>query len=160
MAYPFIPNIAAGRDVELAKRVIDGDPSTARLRVSLWKLSGLPTEAALRDCATVAAIASAGATEADHTGYARKAVTGAEIAITTDNSSNRQSWDITTDPEWAALGAAGGAIGLIVVSYDPNSSADSAQVPVYMNTVTFTPDGVVNYLHRWNASGLGRSTPS
>lgn len=160
MAYPFIFNVAAGRHAELAKRVVDGDPSTARLRVIVFKTSGLPTEATLRDCATVAAITSAGAVEATNTGYARKAVTGAEVAVTPDNTNNRLDWDITTDPEWTAPGVTGGAWGLIVVAYDPNSSADSALIPLYANTISFTPDGVNNYQHRWNSSGVGRSTPS
>ncbi len=160
MAYPFVPNIAAGRHVELAKRVVDGDPSTARLRIIALKASGLPVEADLRDCATLQAMITAGATEADNVGYARKAVTGAEIAISTDNSGNRQSYDITTNPRWTAPATTGGAWGALVVCYDPNSSADTALIPIYVNTISFTPNDVNDYQHEWHTDGVGRSTPS
>lgn len=160
MAYPFVPNIAAGRHVELAKRVVDGDPATARLRIVVLAASGLPTEATLRDCDTLQAIITAGATEATNTGYSRVAVAAADLSITTDDGNNRQSWDITSNPRWTTPGVSGGAWGAIVVCYDPNSSADTALIPLFVDDISFTPDATNDYSYEFNASGLGRSTPS
>ncbi|MFD8777509.1 hypothetical protein [Streptomyces sp. NPDC059916] len=96
--------------------------------------TGLPTDATMRDYATLAAI-KAGATE--QTTLGRKTLTG--VTVTVDNTNDRVNIDCD-DITWTAT--SGAAIGAVVICYKPDTaSADSAIIPMTKHDVAMTPDG-------------------
>ncbi|GAA0705252.1 hypothetical protein GCM10010193_70400 [Kitasatospora atroaurantiaca] len=101
-----------------------------------YAASGLPSDATLRDCATVAAIASAGATE--QTTLGRKTLSS--VTVTVNNTNDRVELD-AADLSWTAT--AGAAIAAVVICYDPDSTGgvDADLVPLTKHDVTMTPDG-------------------
>jgi hypothetical protein len=137
----FVFNIAKGSVNEYANRVEAGDPSTARLRVILLASTGLETQAVLEDANDVTALV-AGATDlATNTGVTRKEVGAANLAVTTDDTGDTQWLDID-DQTWSSVANDGtGAIGALVVVYDPNSVADGSLIPLTHHDFAVTPDG-------------------
>jgi hypothetical protein len=96
--------------------------------------AGLPTDATMRDYATLTAV-KAGATE--QTTLGRKTLT--TVTVTVDNTNDRVAIDCD-DVVWTAT--AGAAIGAVVICYKPDTaSADSAIIPLTKHDVAMTPDG-------------------
>lgn len=96
--------------------------------------SGLPTDATMRDYATLTAL-KAGATE--QTSLGRKTLSN--VTVTVDNTNDRVGIDCD-DIVWTAT--SGAAIGAVVICYKPDTaSADSAIVPLTKHDVAMTPDG-------------------
>lgn len=128
-------NVAKGRAGYLA-----GLSSPAALIAIPYASASFPSDATLRDCATVAAIASAGATE--QTTMGRK--TCANVTSAVDQVNDRWAADCD-DLTWTA--PSGAAIGCIVIAHDPNpgSSTDSTRIPLVKLGVTLTPDGVNDF---------------
>lgn len=123
-------NIALGRLAQY------GDLSAAAdsLIMVPFAAAGLPTDATMRDYATLAAI-KAGATE--QTTLGRKTL--ANVTVTVDNTNDRVAIDCD-DVTWTAT--AGSAIGAVVICYKPDTaSADSAIIPLTKHDVAMTPDG-------------------
>lgn len=133
----FLFNIAKGRAAELYNRVKSNDPATARLVIIPLESSGLEAQAALEDSASLAEVLD-GATN-EQTTLGRKYLTDADLAaLAPDNVNNRMDVDIP-DITWTA--GTGNAVGAIVIGYDPNSSADSAIIPLTHHDFAVTPDG-------------------
>jgi len=131
-------NISKGKVAEYYDRVKNDDPSTSRLVLIPIETTGLEADATLIDVDTVAALI-AGATNEQLTNMGRKYLTQAELSAgaPTDGSDyNGRSLPTVT---WT--GATGNAISKICVAYDPNSSADSAIIPLTMFDFAITPDG-------------------
>lgn len=96
--------------------------------------AGLPTDATMRDYATLTAV-KAGATE--QTTLGRKTL--ANVTVSVDNTNDRVNIDCD-DVTWTAT--AGAAIGAVVICYKPDTaSADSAIIPLTKHDVSMTPDG-------------------
>lgn len=96
--------------------------------------AGLPTDATMRDYATLAAV-KAGATE--QTALGRKTLTN--VTVTVDNANDRVAIDCD-DVTWTAT--SGAAIGAVVICYKPDTtSADTAIIPLTKHDVSMTPDG-------------------
>ncbi|MGW6481317.1 hypothetical protein ACWGDS_26050 [Streptomyces sp. NPDC055059] len=96
--------------------------------------AALPTDATMRDYATLAAV-KAGATE--QTALGRKTL--ANVTVTVDNTNDRVAIDCD-DVTWTAT--SGAAIGAAVICYKPDTaSADSAIIPLTKHDVAMTPDG-------------------
>ncbi len=116
----------------------------------LFKSSGLVSDATFLDYATLAAV-KAGNTEAAFTGYARLAQ--ATATVTTDNSTDTVTVDITTDPFWSPTSAEGE--GAIVLCYNPDTTAngslgvgfDANLVPLFKDDFNLTTptSGTVTY---------------
>lgn len=115
------------------------------LVVVLFKASGLPAEATLKDFDSLADIIASSADEADFTGYVRKFVT-AGITITVDDPNERVDGDML-DVEWdAASRSTNNTLGKLMVCYDPDTTGgtDSTLVPVtYHNFATTTDDAAL-----------------
>jgi hypothetical protein len=123
-------NVALGR---LASYV-DLPAANDSLIAVPFAAAGLPTDATMRDYATLAAL-KAGATE--QTTLGRQPLTGVTASVDTINDRvNVDCADIT----WPAT--AGAAIGAVVICYKPDTaSADSAIIPLTKHDVAMTPDG-------------------
>jgi hypothetical protein len=133
----FVFNIAKGRVAEFYNRVDTDDPATSRLVIIPLEASGLEAQAALEDSVSVAEVLD-GATN-EQTTMGRKYLTEAELAaLAADMTNNRMDVDIP-DITWTA--ATGNALGALVIAYDPNSSADSAIIPLTYHDFSVTPDG-------------------
>jgi hypothetical protein len=133
----FVFNIAKGRVAEYAWRVKNNDPATARLVIIPLEASGLETQAQLEDSNSITEVLD-GATN-EQTTMGRKYLTDSDaIVLTEDEGNNRQDVDIP-DITWS--NATGNAVGAVVIGYDPNSSADSAIIPLTHHTFDVTPDG-------------------
>lgn len=133
----FVFNIAKGRVAEYANRVKQNDPATARLVIIPLEAAGLETQAQLEDSDSITQVLDG--TTNEQTTMGRKYLTDAEaIVLTEDEANNRMDVDIP-DITWTA--ATGSALGALVIGYDPNSSADSAIIPLTHHTFAVTPDG-------------------
>lgn len=123
-------NVALGRLAQY------GDlPAAADSLIAVpFAAAGLPTDATMRDYATLAAV-KAGATE--QTALGRKTLTN--VTVTVDQANDRVAIDCD-DITWTAT--SGAAIGAIIIGYKPDTaSADSAIIPMTKHDVTMTPDG-------------------
>lgn len=131
-------NIAKGEVKGYYRRVKENDPSTSRLVLIPIETSGLESDATLIDADTVAAVLSG--TTNEQTTMGRKYLTDAELAAVPapDDTNNRWRGSLPTT-SWAS--ATGNAISKILVAYDPNSSADSALIPLTMFDFVQTPSG-------------------
>ncbi|MFE1321612.1 hypothetical protein [Kitasatospora phosalacinea] len=129
-------NVAKGRVGALALLPAASDALIAIPYAS----SGFPSDATLRDCTTVAAIATAGATE--QTTMGRKTLTN--VTSTVDQTNDRWAADCD-DITWTA--PSGAAIGCIVIAYDPDTTTgtDTDLIPLVKLGATLTPDGVNDY---------------
>jgi len=133
----FVFVIAKGRVAEYYNRVQANDPATARLVIIPLQSSGLESQANLEDSVSLTEVLD-GATD-EQTTMGRKYLTDTELsALSPDYGNNRMDVDI---PDIAWLAAAGNAVGALVIAYDPNSSADSAIIPLTYHDFAVTPDG-------------------
>jgi len=131
-------NIAKGRVVEYYNRVENNDPGTARLVLVPIETTGLQSDATLIDMDDLAAVL-AGATN-EQTTMGRKFLTDTELAALPAPDDGNDRYDVSLPTvTWTA--AAGNAISKILVAYDPNSSADSAIIPLTMFDAVLTPSG-------------------
>ncbi|MGW2739140.1 hypothetical protein ACWC4D_33695 [Streptomyces sp. NPDC001288] len=123
-------NVALGRLAQYG----DLPAAADSLIIVPFAASGLPTDATMRDYATLAAV-KAGATE--QTALNRKTLNN--VTVTVDNANDRVAIDCD-DVVWTAT--SGAAIGAVVICYKPDtSSVDSAIIPLTKHDITMTPDG-------------------
>jgi len=152
-------NIAKGHVAEYYRRVKGNDPANSAIVIVALKASGLETHAVLKDHDTLSAILAAANDEATNSGYARKALTDADLAAlpAPDDTNDRKDLDLP-DQTWTTVAAAGGAWGMILVCYDPDTTAgtDADIIPLTMHDFAQTPDGT-DLLLAWNASGFYRA---
>ena len=91
----------------------------------------------------------------EQTTMGRKFLTDADLAaLAPDYTNNWMDADIP-DITWTA--ATGNALGALVIGYDPNSSADTAIIPLTHHTFVVTPDGS-DIIAQINAEGFYRAT--
>lgn len=137
-------NIAKGRVAEFHERVNNDDPANSALIVVLLASSGLEADATLKDYDTLGAILAAANDEATNTNYARKTLVQTDIAaITTNDTDDRNESDIA-DQTWTSVANDGtGAIGKLLICYDPDTTggADTAIIPLTYHDFTVTPNG-------------------
>lgn len=123
-------NIALGRLAQYA----DLPAAADSLILVPFAAAGLPTDATMRDYATLAAV-KAGATE--QTALGRKTLNN--VTVTVDNANDRVNIDCD-DVSWTAT--SGAAIGAVVICYKPDTASTDAQtIPMTKHDVTMTPDG-------------------
>lgn len=123
-------NISLGRLAQYADL-----PATADSLVMVpLAAAGLPTDATMRDYATLTAL-KAGATE--QTALGRKTLSN--VTVTVDNSNDRVAIDCD-DVTWTAT--SGAAIGAVVICYKPDTASTDAQIiPMTKHDIAMTPDG-------------------
>ena len=131
-------NISKGRVAEMYDRVKNNDPATSRLVFIPLETIGLEADSVLIDKDDVAALLS-GATN-EQTTMGRKYLTDADLSAGSPDDTNDRNERSTPAVVWT--GATGNAISKIAVCYDPNSSADSAIVPLTIFDFTATPSGL------------------
>jgi hypothetical protein len=149
----FVFNIAKGRVAEYCNRVKQNDPATARLVIIPLEAAGLETQAQLEDSDSITQVLDG--TTNEQTTMGRKFLTDSDaITLTEQEAGNTMDVDIP-DITWAA--AAGNAIGALVIGYDPNSSADSAIIPLTHHTFAVTPDNS-DVVAQINAAGFFRAS--
>lgn len=152
-------NVAKGRVVEYYNRVESDDPANSALIVVALKASGLESHATLKDYNDLAAILAAANDEATNTGYARKTLTQADLAAlpSPDDTNDRYEVDIP-DQTWTAVQTTGGAWGMLLICYDPDTTAgtDSTIIPLTMHDFAVTPDGT-DIVAQVNALGFFRA---
>lgn len=149
----FVFNIAKGRVAEFYNRVEGNDPATSRIVIVPLEASGLEAQSALEDSLSLAEVLD-GATNEQAT-MGRKYWTDAEtIPLEPDYANN---WMDVNAPDVTWSAATGNAIGALVIAYDPNSSADSAIIPLTYHDFTVTPDGS-DIVAQLAADGFYRAT--
>lgn len=129
---------AKGRYVEKFMLPIGGD----NIIVVLLQASGLQADASLRTNATLAALLSAGNSEATFTNYARKVLAAADITVSINTGTHVNTVDIV-DQVWnAAGGATNNSVGALITCYRPTSgSADSAILPLTKHDYVISTTG-------------------
>lgn len=151
----FVFNTAKGRVAEFFNRVDANDPATATLKIVVLATSGLETDAVLRDKDFLSDVLSGTTNEVTNTNYARKSLADADIAFTVDDANDRVDLDFA-DQTWTSV-AAGDGWSKLLVCYDPNSSADTAIIPLTAHDFVVTPDGN-NIIAQVNAAGFFRAS--
>lgn len=138
----FVFNVGLGRSAEFFNRIDSNDPAAAELVVMLLAASGVESDATLRDSTTFADVVDGTTNEATNTGYAKKVLTDADIAFTVDHGNDRVDLDIA-DQTWTGVANDGtGAIGDLVIGYDPVGSQTMADIiPMTLHDFAVTPDG-------------------
>lgn len=149
-------NVAKGRDVAYAERVINNDPANSAFVVCLG--FGSITDAVLEDLDTFQAIKDdANFTEATFTNYAKKEVTNPTIVV--NDTDNRGEVDMP-DQTWAnAGGATNNTLTRLIVCYDSDTGSgdDSDLIPLYYFDFDETTTG--NDLQaQVDVGGLARTT--
>ena len=137
-------NVAKGRVAEFHERVNNSDPTNAVLVVVLLASTGLVGDSTMKDYATLSAVLAGASDEATNTNAARKVLSDSDIAaITTDNTNDWNVADIA-DQVWSSVVNDGtGAIGKLLICYDPDSTggADTAIIPCTYHDFVVTPNG-------------------
>lgn len=135
-----VPNIAAGRCIELHDRVENNDPANSALVLVPLETAGLVSDATLRDYDTLADLL-AGATN-EQTTMGRKVLTDADLASipAPDDATDKNERSLPT-VTW--VGAAGNAISKIAVCYDNDTTGgtDANLVPINIMDCALTPSG-------------------
>lgn len=138
----YVSNVAKGRGNELHLRAKNGDPANAA--IIIVAIVSSDTAEALKDADTLAAIIALTSTvEATNTGYARKALSGADLnALVLDDTGNDQTAGFANNQTWSAV-AAGSNWTHLVFCYDSDTTAgtDANIVPVTIHDFAKTPDG-------------------
>lgn len=147
----FAFNVSKGRMVEFAQRVKGGDPAASRLVLLALTTDATP-ESTAKDADTFAALVTAGAVEATHSGYAKKIIVDADITMNIDDTGEKY-WVDLADQTWAAVGAGAAWVSLIL-GYSPvTSPTNSDIVPIGHYDFSVTPDGS-DITAQVNASGV------
>jgi hypothetical protein len=139
----FVFNISKGRAAELYNRVDLNDPAPSELVIMLLASSGVEADAVLIDKDTFADVVAGATNEATNTGYAKKVLGDADIvAFAPDDVNDRVDLDIP-DQTWTAVANDGtGAIGDVVIGYDPVGAQTMAEIiPMTQHDFAITPDG-------------------
>jgi hypothetical protein len=132
----FIFNQALGKVAYLA-----GLPAASdALVVVLLEASGIDSDATMRDLDTLDAVLS-GSNEATFTGYTRKSLTSATVTVS--DGSDSTAVDIA-DQSWTP-GAAGNALGKLLVCYSGNTGTDTDSniIPLLAYDFSVTPANAV-----------------
>ena len=135
-------DIALGRSGQLARNVAAGSPTNSALVVVLLKAQETP-EDTLLSRATLADVLSNGSTEADFTNYARKTVTGGDVAVAVDNSNDWATIAIPNQLYTSAGGASNNSLVAAVICYDDDttSGTDTNIIPISKIDLSYTTDG-------------------
>jgi hypothetical protein len=133
----FVFNIAKGRVAEYYERVRSNDPGTSRLVIVPLEATGLEGQGALEDSTNMSEVLDG--TTNEQTTMGRKFLVDTDLgALQPDYTNNWMDVDI---PDITWTGATGNALGALVIGYDPNSSPDTAIIPLTHHTFSVTPDG-------------------
>ena len=136
----FVFNVAKGRAAEFFNRIDTNDPAAAELVIMVLATSGLESDATLKDKTTFADVVSGTTNEVTNSGYAKKALSDADVAFTVDQANDRVDLDIA-DQTWTAV-AAGDGWSKLVIGYDPvGSQTMSDIIPMTAHDFVVTPDG-------------------
>lgn len=130
--------------------------TSAEILAVLLKSTGLETDGAIADHATLTALLAAANDEADFTNYSR--LTCASPTRTVDNTGDRVLLSVTSPLIWASAGGAtNNAVGKLLYVYDPNpgTSTDTTRLPLLAVDITYTTTGddLVVTIH---ADGIAR----
>jgi len=139
----FIFNISLGRAAEFYNRIDTNDPAASELVIMLLAASGVESDVTLKRLDTFAAVVAGATNEATNTGYAKKVLTDADlVAFAPDDVNDRVDLDIP-DQTWAGVANDGtGAIGDLVIGYDPVGSQTMTDIiPISQHDFSVTPDG-------------------
>ncbi|WP_066373944.1 hypothetical protein [Herbidospora mongoliensis] len=153
----FVFNIAKGRVGELVWRVKNNDPSTSGLVVAVLAVTGLETDAVLKDKDTLSAVLAGTTNEPTNTGYVRKVLTDVDLdAVAPDDANDWLATDIP-DQVWLEV-LAGTNWAKLVIGYDPDTTggADTAIIPMTCQDFAIEPDGT-DVLAQINAGGFFRA---
>ena len=154
----FVFNIALGRVAELYNRVDTNDPANSAIVIVVLSSSGIESDIALKDKATLADLLAGSTNEVTNTGYARKILTDSElVAFAPDMNNDRVDLDIP-DQTWTGVDS-GDDWSDIVVCFDPDitSSNDANIIPMTLHDFVSKPDGS-DITARVNASGFFRAS--
>lgn len=157
-----VTNVAKGRAVELHNRVVNNDPATSGLMLTVLRASGLAGDTVLLDCLTLAQVLSI-SPEVTNSGYNRITLTDTDLTgfgFVTDNVNN---WNIVDTPNvtWPAV-LAGDLWAKLIFNYVPivGTSTDAQITPMTIHDFPWTPNGgfitanVNNYMRAIGLPGL------
>lgn len=134
----FVMNVAKGRLATYA----DLGAANDALRLVILQSTGLPSDAAMKDADTLAAILALPATECTATGYTRQTL--ASVTVTIDDTNDRVNIDCA-DVSLGAVGTAGSpqTQAKVLICYDNDIAAgtDANIVPLSAHSYDTVFDG-------------------
>jgi hypothetical protein len=124
-----VSNISKGREVEFYERVNTNDPANSALIMGVLVSGGDPL-ATLQDYDTLAAVIAGPSTEAAITGYARKTLTDADLAVWTPDDTTNQI--LLTLPLQTFSPNTGETWDIVFVGYDNDTTGgtDANIIPI------------------------------
>lgn len=138
----FVFNRALGRGTEWVERVNSNDPANSVIVWMVLAVTGIETDATLRDKDTFADVVSGTTNEVTNVNYARKSLDNtAGMTVTYDDTNDRVDIDMA-DQTWTGV-AAGDGWSDVVSGYDSDSTAgtDANILPWTLHDFATTPDG-------------------
>lgn len=127
----FTFNVALGREVELYNRVDSNDPTNSALIMVILALTGLETDAVLKDKDTLADVVSGTTNEVTNTGYSRKVLTDANLAAyTVDDTADTITLYLPLQTFSAISAGDTWAKGVIAYDSDTTGGTDANIIPV------------------------------
>ncbi len=131
-------NVAKGRINELAKRVVDGDPSTSRLVIALYKTVETDTLLVARATKT---LVDANNTECDFTNYVADGEILTTVAYAVDVAG--KGWIDADNLQWAlAGGTTDNHILKAILYYAADTASMGAAIPLVHYRFDITTKGV------------------
>ena len=122
MALSLINTYAKGRFIEKCMLPLGTD----HILVIPIQSASIPTDTALRNCANLGAVFTAGALEATFSNYARISLSSSAITVATDTVGFKQAASFTTQVWAAAGGALNNTLAALLLVYQPTTgTADS-----------------------------------
>jgi len=134
----FAFNTGKGTHAELTRNVDTNSPANSVLVLVLYE--AIEAQGTLQDRATKSAIDGGANTVATFSGYSNKVMDDTAVAITIDNTNDRQNGDFD-DQLWTAT--SGNATVSAILYYDPDSTGgtDADLIPLFHWDFAHTPNG-------------------
>ena len=127
----FVFDVARGREVEIYGRVDLNDPANSAFKIVVLALVGLEVDATLRTYQDLATLLAASNNEVTNTGYLRKTLTDADLAVyTVDYSAHLITLPLPTQLYTGVDTGDTWAKALVTYDSDTTSGTDANIVPI------------------------------
>lgn len=137
----FVYNTGKGRFAAFYERVDTNDPAASTIGMLILDASGIETDAALIDSATVTQVLDGTTNEVGNTGYARKNLSDTDLAAYAPDNTNDRA-DVTFPDQVFSTILAGAVWSDLVICYDSlGTQADATMIPLSQHDFSVTPNG-------------------
>ena len=127
----FMFDVARGREVEIYSRVDSNDPANSAFVIVVLALVGLEVDSTLRTYPDLASLLAASNNEVTNTGYSRKTLTDADLAVyTVDYTAHLITLPLPTQVYTTIAVGDTWAKALVTYDSDTTSGTDANIIPI------------------------------